>query len=158
MQLQKQTNRIHTLVFAGLTALSLLFALPAQALEFRSIQVPKAIMYDAPSSEATKLFILANGYPVEIIVNLGEWIKVRDHFGALSWVQGKQLANKRTVLVVAQQADIRQSENEQSPLVATVEKDVVLELLTPEAKNGWVKVKHRDGVTGYMFATTLWGL
>lgn len=155
MQLQKQTNRIQALLFAGLT--TLLFTLPAQALEFRSVNVPKAILYDAPSLEASKLFLLTSGYPVEVIVNLGEWIKVRDHFGALSWIQGKQLSAKRTALVMADQTEIRQLDNEQSPLVATVEKDVVLEVLTPTAKNGWVKVKHKDGLTGYIQATAIWG-
>lgn len=157
MQLPKQTNRTQALFFAGLTTLSLLFTLPAQALEFRSVNVPKAILYDAPSLEASKLFLLTSGYPVEVIVNLGEWIKVRDHFGALSWIQGKQLSPKRTALVMADQTEIRQLDNEQSPLVATVEKDVVLEVLTPTAKNGWVKVKHKDGLTGYIQATAIWG-
>lgn len=138
--------------------LSLLFSWSAQALDFRSINVPKAILYDAPSAEASKLLILPGGYPVEVIVNLGEWIKIRDHIGALSWIQGKQLVDKRMVLVLADQANIRQSESEQSPLLATVEKDVVLELVMPMVKNGWIKVKHKDGITGFMQATTVWGL
>jgi SH3-like domain-containing protein len=158
MQLQKQINCIRAMIFAGLTGLSLLVAMPAQALEFRSVNVPKAILYDAPSLEASKLFLLTSGYPVEVIVNLGEWIKIRDHYGALSWIQGKQLSPKRMALVLETQVDIRQSEDEQSPLVATVEKDVVLEVLTPLAKNGWVKVKHKDGLTGYIQATAVWGL
>jgi len=132
------------------------FSLSAQALEFRSIAPPKAILYDAPSAEASKMFLLSQGYPVEIIVNLGNWIKVRDQLGGLSWIESKNLSNKRTVLVTAK-TDIKSAEDAASALVATVEKDVVLEMLSPAIKNGWVKVKHRDGITGFVQAGTVWG-
>ena len=133
------------------------FSLSAQALEFRSVALPKAILYDAPSAEASKTYILSQGYPVEIIVNLGAWLKVRDQLGGLSWAESKSLSNKRTVLVVGK-TEIKSAEDIASALVAIVEKDVVLELLSPTPKNGWVKVKHRDGVTGYVQAAAVWGV
>jgi len=158
MRRLNSTNLKQGWLVVGFVLLNLLTSGSLHALEFRAIQAPKAILYDAPSDAAGKLFILPAGYPVEVIVNLGEWIKVRDHFGALSWVQGKQLTEKRTVLVVAEQAEIRQLDNEQAPLLAKAEKDVVLELLTPTAKNGWIKVKHKDGITGFMQTLAVWGL
>ena len=152
--LQKPTN--FSYVLSGLL-LSLIFSLPANALEFRSIAPAKAILYDAPSLEAGKLYILSQSYPVELIVNLNNWVKVRDAAGTLSWVESKSLSSKRTVLVLAK-TDIKAAEDTTSALVATVEKDVVLELLPITAKNGWVKVKHRDGVTGFVQVTNLWGV
>ena len=152
--LQKPTN--FSYVLGGLL-LSLIFSLPANALEFRSIAPAKAILYDAPSLEAGKLYILSQSYPVELIVNLNNWVKVRDAAGTLSWVESKSLSSKRTVLVLAK-TDIKAAEDATSALVATVEKDVVLELLPITAKNGWVKVKHRDGVTGFVQVTNLWGV
>ena len=151
--LQKPTNLRYTL---GLLLLSLAFSLPANALEFRSIAPAKAILYDAPSLEASKLYILSQSYPVELIVNLNNWVKVRDAAGALSWVESKSLSSKRTVLVLAK-TDIKSAEDPASSLVATVEKDVVLELLA-DRQNGWIKVKHRDGITGFVQVTNLWGL
>ena len=149
--LQKPTNLRYML---GLLLLSL--ALPANALEFRSIAPAKAILYDAPSLEASKLYILSQSYPVELIVNLNNWVKVRDAAGALSWVESKSLSSKRTVLVLAK-TDIKSAEDPASALVATVEKDVVLELLA-DRQNGWVKVRHRDGVTGFVQVTSVWGV
>ena len=135
---------------------SLAFSFSAQALDFRSIAPAKAISYDAPSKEAAKLYILGNGYPVEVIVNLGDWIKVRDNQGGLSWVEAKSLSSKRTVLVLAK-TEIKASEDAASALVATVEKDVVLELVAGGVNNHWVKVKHRDGATGFVLVDKLWG-
>ena len=152
--LQKPTN--FSCILGGLL-LSVVFSLPANALEFRSIAPAKTILYDAPSLEAGKLYILSQSYPVELIVNLNNWVKVRDAAGTLSWVESKSLSSKRTVLVLAK-TDIKAAEDATSALVATVEKDVVLELLPITAKNGWVKVKHRDGVTGFVQVTNLWGV
>jgi SH3-like domain-containing protein len=80
-------------------SLSLAFSFAAQALEFRSVAPAKAVLYDAPSKEASKLYILSGGYPVEVIVNLGDWTKVRDQLGGLSWIENKSLSSKHTVLV-----------------------------------------------------------
>lgn len=134
----------------------LVFSFSVQALEFRSIAQAKVITYDAPSKEASKLYILGSGYPVEVIVNLGDWIKVRDKQGGLSWVESPSLSTKRTVLVLAK-TDIKAAEDAGSALVATVEKDVVLELVAGGANNNWVKVKHRDGITGFVQVDKLWG-
>jgi SH3-like domain-containing protein len=151
--LPKQTNAI---LMLGVALASLAFSFSAHALDFRSIAPSKTITYDAPSKEALKLYILSSGYPVEVIVNLGDWIKVRDNQGGLSWVESKALSPKRTVLVLAK-TEIKASEDVASALLATVEKDVVLELMAGGANSNWVKVKHRDGVTGFVLVDKLWG-
>jgi SH3-like domain-containing protein len=151
-------TKFKTLFELGLVILGLFLATQVHALEFRSVAANKAILYDAPSTEAKKLYLIGSGYPVEVIVNLGEWIKIRDHFGTLSWVQAKQLTNKRTALITADKVELKQGEEETSALLATLEKDVVVEVLSTVAKNGWVKVKHRDGLTGFVRSTALWGI
>jgi len=153
----KQVNVLHAILVSCLVLLSMSFSGSAFALEFRSVAVNKAILYDAPSDQAKKLFILSSGYPVEVIVNLGEWIKVRDHYGALSWIQGSLLSPKRTVLVIGGKAEIRQSDSENSALLATLEKDVVVDVVSANAPNGWIKVKHRDGISGYVRVSQVWG-
>jgi len=167
MQALNQINffkPLSTLGFAQILigACSLVFSFSAIALEFRSVAPAKAVLYDAPSKEASKLYVLGAGYPVEIIVNLGDWLKVRDQLGGLSWVEAKSLSAKRTALVIAK-TDIKSSEDATSPMLATVEKDVVLELVlinqaSPNIKNGWVKVKHRDGIVGFVQVINLWGI
>lgn len=146
-----QTSKLFTLLSL------VLMPFAASALEFKSVSVPKAILYDAPSASAKKILLLSQHYPVEVIVNLGEWLKVRDAQGSISWVEAKQLSSKRTVMVSANQAEIRQAANTASSLLATLEKDVVLEIVDLKLNNGWLKVKHRDGVTGYILISSTWG-
>ena len=154
MQPQNTKNSFLAIALAfvlGLMPISVL------ALEFRSIAVPKAILYDAPSEAAKKVLLLSQYYPVEIIVNLGDWLKVRDAKGSINWVEAKQLSNKRTVLVSVNHAEIRQGPDPTSNLVATLEKDVVLEVTEAQLNNGWIKVKHRDGAAGYILISSTWG-
>ncbi|MBC7785934.1 MAG: hypothetical protein H7Z18_00370 [Methylophilaceae bacterium] len=128
-----------------------------QALEYRSVAPPKAVMLDAPSVNANKLYIVGQGYPVEVIVNLGDWLKVRDQQGGINWIDLKSLTTKRTVLVTLNHAEIKQAADETSPLLASLDKDVVLDLLESSTKNGWLKVGHRDGINGYILNTSVWG-
>jgi SH3-like domain-containing protein len=143
----------------AIASLAFCFFAPMAAfgLEFRSIAPKKVLTYDAPSIEAEKLFILNAGYPVEVIVDLNNWVKVRDALGGLSWVESHALSPKRMLIVMAK-TDIKASENADASLVATAEKDVILELLNAPTKLGWIKVKHRDGVTGYLPTSAVWGL
>lgn len=135
----------------------LCLTMAAHAAEFRSVVEPKLVTYDAPSASAKQKYIISQGYPLEVVVDLGEWVKVRDQKRGLSWVQGNGLDTKRTVLVT-EATDIKVSEQINAALLATVEQDVVLELLSTKVSQGWVKVKHQDGIEGYIRANTIWGL
>ena len=136
----------------------LLAWLPAAAfaLDFRSVSVPKGIMFDAPSASSKKLFVVSEFYPVEVIVDLGAWVKVRDKTGELAWIESKNLSARRTVLAT-ENADVRVAADTSSNVAFRVEKDVALELLE-SAGNGWIKVRHRDGDMGYLSAAQVWGL
>lgn len=137
----------------------LLALLPAAAwaLDFRSVSAPRAIFFDAPSAQAKKLYVVRQYYPVEVIVNLGEWIKVRDSRGELAWVEARSLAQKRMLLVKVPQAGAYEAADPSTRLVFRAEKDVALELLENSA-NGWARVRHRDGLVGYIQINQVWGL
>lgn len=129
----------------------------AVATDFRSVAVPKAVLFDAPSVSATKVFLLNQFYPVEIIVNLGDWLKVRDAEGGIFWVEAKSLAPTRTIIVTAA-TDIRQEAQDDAPVVAHAEQSVILELVDPVPNGGWLKVKHAHGITGFIRFTSVWGI
>lgn len=128
----------------------------APALEYRSVGADVAVLYDGPSVQAKKLFILSQNYPVEIIVTLDHWLKVRDASGALAWIESKALGEKRSVIVNVAQADIRSQPDSAAALVFRAERDVALELL--EISGAWIKIKHRDGLSGYIAAKDVWGI
>jgi SH3-like domain-containing protein len=150
MKLQKQHTK------SSLVIVFLLLLPSLATAEYRTVNVPKAIVYDSPSAQGIKLYLLSQGYPVEVIVNLAEWVKVRDQQGGLSWIDAKQLSTQRTLLI-SSPVEIKKTPELGGVVVARVEKDVVVDLLEP-AKNGWVKVKHRDGLVGFVQTSAVWGL
>jgi len=126
--------------------------------EFRSVAAAPAILYDAPSLSASKLFVASPAYPVEVVVQLGKtWTKVRDVAGTFAWIETRLLSEKRTVLVTAAQAEIRERGEEGAPVLFRAEKDVVLELAEPPT-TAWIKVRHRDGQVGYVRLSQIWGI
>ncbi len=141
-------------VFLAVTALTT--ASPGFALDYRSV-AEAAPLYDAPSARSNPLFVVLAGTPVELVVGLEGWSKVRDSKGDLAWIEKRLLTEKRNVIVRAERAQVRAAADEKAALVFEAERDVVLELLEA-APGGWVKVKHRDGPGGFLKATQVWGL
>ena len=53
-------------------------------------------------------------------------------------------------------AKIRSSADDAAPIVFSADRGVLLDLAEPVA-SGWIKVKHRDGQSGYVKASEVWG-
>jgi SH3-like domain-containing protein len=136
-------------------ALVAIAAAPAWGLEFRSVAGNAAVLYDAPSAKSRKLYVVSQGYPVEVVVVVEGWVKVRDASGDLTWVESKALSDKRTVMIKVPMAQIRQSADDGAPVVFQAEQNVILEL--EDVAGGWLRVKHRDGQAGFVKAGDVWG-
>ena len=130
-------------------------ALPALALEFRAVGDTAAVLYDAPSARSTKLYVVNRGYPLEVLVTVEGWVKVRDASGAFAWIEAKQLTDKRTVMVKVPFALVREKPDETAAVAFQAQQSVLLELIN--VSGGWVQVRHRDGGTGYVRVQQVWG-
>jgi SH3-like domain-containing protein len=141
---------------AALCTLLLAAANIANAIEFKSIGSDPAVAYDAPGAKGRKVFVVPRGMPVETILTYGDWTKVRDAGGDLYWLESKALVPKRMLVVKAPNAKIHASADDGSALVFSADKGVLLEWTEPAA-SGWIKVKHRDGQSGYAKVSEIWG-
>jgi len=137
-------------------ALALALASGTCGAEFRSVGERPAILYDAPSARADKLFAVTRFYPFEVLVKLDQWTKVRDANGEVGWIENGALGDRAMAVVTVPVADVRAGPDPQAPLVFEAYKQVLLEVLEPAA-NGWVKVRHRDGQEGYVRVSHVWG-
>lgn len=95
-------------------------------------------MYDAPSLRADKLYVADRYLPVEVVVDVDGWAKVRDSSGSLAWVEKKVLSQQRYVVVTVPVANIHQSADINSELVFQAEENIVMEWIDSDVK-GWVK-------------------
>ena len=138
---------------------SILFgaAAVAGAAEFRSVAVPAAVLYDAPSVQARKVWVAPRQMPLEVLTVVNQWVKVRDVSGDAAWIDRGELSTQRT-LVARVSATIRVAGQEGAEVVFVAERGVLLELVDPMPVSGWIRVRHRDGSSGWVRAAEVWGL
>jgi SH3-like domain-containing protein len=142
----------------GLVTLITLFmgAGAARAVDYVSVSENNAILYDAPSVKAKKLFVVNRYMPFEQVVTLDKWVKVRDRSGAMYWAEKSALSSKRYVYALVPLLDARAEPDDRAALLFQVRQQVVLERLEPTG-TGWIKVRHLDGETGYVRTAEVWG-
>ena len=123
------------------------------------------VLYDAPSAKAKALFVYGRDVPVEVLVTVEGWTKVRDVGGTIGWI--------------ARQGACRQarccSSACRSPTCAPIRTTPRPSCFAPSrtccsnsrkarrrpattATPGWVKVRHRDGQTGFVRLPQVFGL
>ncbi len=129
----------------------------AAAAEYRSLADKPAILYDAPSGRADRLFVASRFYPFELLVKLDQWTKVRDANGEVAWIENKAFGDRAMALVTVPVADVHAAPDPSSPLVFEAYKHVLLEIADKPA-DGWVKVRHRDGQEGFVRTSQVWGV
>ncbi len=128
----------------------------AQAVDYVSVSEGSAILYDAPSTQAKKLFVVNRYMPFEQIVTLDNWVKVRDRSGGLYWVEKRVLSGKRYVYALLPLLDVRTAPDFSAARAFQVRQQIALEHLESTG-TGWIKVRHLDGSVGYVRSTEVWG-
>ncbi|WP_058051128.1 SH3 domain-containing protein [Janthinobacterium sp. Ant5-2-1] len=138
-------------------AVLLLATAASHAVDFKTVGAAPVILYDAPSSKGGKLYVAPRGMPLEVVLSYGEWVKVRDASGEMAWTEAKGLSAKRNVVARAANLRVRASPDDTASAILLVDKGVLLEM-SEQASSGWVKVRHKDGQSGYVKTSEVWGL
>jgi SH3-like domain-containing protein len=138
-------------------AVLMLASAAAGAFDFKTVGTAPVVLYDAPSVKGGKLYVAPSGMPVEVVLSYGEWVKVRDASGDMAWTEAKLLSARRNVVVRNPNARVRAAADEAGATVMTADKGVLLELVDPQASS-WLKVRHKDGIAGFIKAADVWGI
>jgi SH3-like domain-containing protein len=129
----------------------------ACAADFRSVGAASVVLYDAPSAKSGKRYVAPQGMPVEIVARYGDWVKVRDVDGEFAWTESRGLSARRNVVVKVPFAKVHAAPDDNAAVLMTADKGVLLELVDPQA-NDWVRVRHQDGIAGFVRAFEIWGI
>ena len=138
-------------------AVLLLATAASHAVDFKTVGATPVILYDAPSSKGGKLYVAPRGMPLEVVLSYGEWVKVRDASGEMAWTEAKGLSARRNVVARASNLKVRASPDDNASPLILVDKGVLLEM-SEQPSSGWVKVRHKDGQSGYVKTSEVWGL
>lgn len=139
-----------------LSAALALFGQAALALDFRSAAAHGVILYDTPSDQGRKVFVISKGTPLELLAEQGLWMRVRDQGGSLAWVHKQDMSLVRTLQVVKPSTVYREANTTSAP-VFRASPGLLLNQLE-NTRSGWIKVKHRDGAIGFIRIEDVWGL
>ena len=134
----------------------LLSANAASALEYVSVSDNTAVLYDANSTKSKKLFVISRYTPLEAVVNLQNWIKVRDSSGTMAWIERRSVSDKHYVVVSVALASVLRAPEPNAPVIYQVSRNVAMESLGVNG-GGWIRVRDQDGVLGYMKSIEVWG-
>ena len=124
---------------------------------FSAIGEKPAIIYDGLSTKANKIFILSRFHPVEILVKLDKWTKVRDVENTVGWMENAFMGEKRFVQVLGATAEIRAAPNANASVIFEAQRAVLLEPTGTATLDGWLPVRHRDGQAGFVRLSQVWG-
>ncbi|MDO5102951.1 MAG: SH3 domain-containing protein [Lautropia sp.] len=132
-------------------------SIPGMA-RFRSIGTDDTVMFDAPSDKAKRIYQAPKGMPVEVVSVLQSWVKVRDMQGDVAWVHRDDLADRRTVIATTQLPLLKEP-GEMAGRWFEAAPGVVFDLQDERiGSDGFVRVRHADGQTGFIDSSMVWGL
>ena len=150
-------KRAMTLPRLFATVLLMLACGSACAFDFRSVGPASVVLYDAPSTRSGKRYVAPPGMPVQVVTRYGDWVKVRDTDGDMAWTEAKGLSARRNVVVKVLFARVRAAPDDNAAILMTADKGVLLELSDPQAGD-WVRVRHQDGIGGFVRTIEVWGI
>ena len=125
-----------------------------------SVAGEKVNLRKGPSTQYPIIWELGKGFPLRVLARQGNWIKVSDFESDVGWVYN-DLVSKKPHLIVKINKDtkarvnIRSGPGTKYKVVGKAEYGVVFETL--KRGDGWVKVRHESGMTGWIKRSLLWG-
>ena len=118
-----------------LTILLLLCWIEISQAKMVSIAGDMANMRSGPGNNYEVVWELGHGYPLSVIDQQGDWLKVADYEGDIGWVQKDQVAEKAYLVVKKRIVNIRSGPGENYRVIR-------------QAHLGWFSVPWEKKMTG----------
>ncbi|WP_105437823.1 SH3 domain-containing protein [Neorhizobium sp. T25_13] len=128
---------------------------------FVSLKARSANLRIGPSTDyATAWVYSAQGLPLEITGEYGNWRRVRDADGTSGWMFAPLLSSKRTAVIgpwLKQPIPLRSAPSRTARIVARLLPEVRLDLMTCDGT--WCKANlQKERLRGYVQQGSLWGV
>ncbi|MEE4240020.1 MAG: SH3 domain-containing protein [Desulfopila sp.] len=151
-----KTRFFHTCKIAAVAAsLLLTTSLDTSAAEYVSVVKDGVNVRTGPSTSNPVYMELFKGYPLKVIDKKDDWLKVQDFENDSGWIYASLIEKSNTVIVSADtRANMRSGPGTDNPVVATLERGVILNVI--ERQDKWFKVKHLSGTEGWIYSPLLW--
>ncbi len=133
-----------------------LLFLPSHALaEMASVKGEKVNLRAKPTTAASVLWELGEGFPLMVLRKKRGWLKVKDFEGDVGWIYRDLTSNRPHLIVRKKLVNIRKKPTSRSRIIGKAKYGVVFATL--KQYKGWAKVKHESGLIGWIRRDLLWG-
>jgi len=123
---------------------------------FESLRADKVNLRTGPGDQYPIEWVLKRrDMPVEILVAVEHWRKIRDWEGTLGWVHEKMVHTRRAAMVTGGTRALHQNPAPTAPIVARAEAGVIGRLL--ECQGGWCRIEAGD-YSGWVQRGEIWGV
>jgi SH3-like domain-containing protein len=126
----------------------------ASAAEYVSVKKDGVNIRSGPDTKQEVLWEVFKNFPLKVLQRKGKWAQVVDFEGDKGWIYSPLLSKKKTLIVKVNMANMRVGAGKDYEIMASVKYGVVFTPLEKEAE--WVKVKHEDGTSGWIYEKILW--
>lgn len=134
---------------------SLFLSTSASAAEYLTVTTDNANVRTGAGTNYPSSMELFQGYPLKVVNKVGEWYQISDYENDSGWIHKSIVKKCDTVIVsAATSVNMRSEPSTESPVVADVERGVVMTVLSTKAK--WTQVRHGSGTTGWIYSPLLW--
>jgi uncharacterized protein YgiM (DUF1202 family) len=138
-----------------MSSIALFTATSAFAANYLSVTTDNANVRTGPGTKYPVAMELFQGYPLKVLKKQGEWYKISDYEKDTGWIHNSIVKNSDTVIVDAKKSlNMRSGPSKNNPVVADVERGVVLKKISKEGN--WTKVRHSSGTIGWIYSPLLW--
>jgi SH3-like domain-containing protein len=134
---------------------AVLAAATAEAISLVSVSAENVNLRSGPGSNYSVLWELGQGFPLKVLGRKGDWTKVEDFEGDSGWIHSKLIAKRSHLIVKKKRINVRSGPGSRYRLVGKANYGVVFK--TIKISKGWAKVKHENGLSGWIKRDLLWG-
>ncbi len=139
----------------GLIVMAFVFYAGAAVADFRvSVKVETANIRSGPGIKHNIIWKIEKHHPLRIIKQSGEWYHFRDYERDMGWIHKSLVGNTRTVIMKADNINIRSGPGTRHKVTFTAETGVSFKVL--KRKGDWIHIRHADGDTGWVFKELVW--
>ncbi len=125
-----------------------------------SIKGDKVQLRSGPGTKYSSKWEYGDGFPLKVLTRKGSWVKVKDFENDTGWVYKQFLTSTPHMIIkknkgTKKKINIRSGPGTKYKIVGKAYYGVVFKTLGQ--KQGWAKVKHESGLTGWIKRSLLWG-
>jgi SH3-like domain-containing protein len=141
----------------ALYLLSALLLAASQAAAQRMVSVSRdnVNLRSGAGTQNPAVWVLARGYPLRVVGNRGDWLKVIDFENDTGWILRPLTDLTPHHIVRVKVANMRSEPSTGARVVAKLAYGDVLKTL--KHSGGWVKLQREGGLRGWVARRLLWG-